>query len=326
MPSEDRKSQIDSFEQLLNTRRLQMFVRLCEVRHMPSVGSEMGISQPAISLGVKTLEQGVGTALFERSARGLAPTRQALAIEPNCRRALKQLSFIPAEIALLRGSLAGVVNIGIVPVGPPLILPDAIAEVAASHADLRIVTWENSMEELIAGLRAGDIDFIFGPFSVSGEEGHLEAEALYEEDLALLVGQNNPLLEKKIVPEDLLHVRWVLPGAGAPARRLLDAAFMDAGLRPPVPVVESRDLTIVRGLLSSTDMVAALLSHQMAFEIAEGTIKRLPAVFDDAVSRIGFLYHAENGPSPTAKVMMDAIRRLARKYERRSADPAPRCS
>ena len=305
-------SQIASFEHLLNTRRLQMFVKLCEVRHMPSVGSALGISQPAISLGVKNLERGVGAVLFERSTRGLLPTRQALAIEPNCRRALKQLSFIPAEVAVLRGSLEGVVNIGVIPSGRHLILPDAIAEIATRHASLQIVTWENSLEKLISGLCAGDIDFIFGPLLLSDNKNQLEAEELLEEDLALLVGKKNPLLKRRIVLKDLPNVRWILPGIGAPARLLLNSVFMNAGLRPPAPIVESEDLTIIRGLLARTDMVAALLSHQMATEIAEGRIKRLPNLFHDTVSKIGFIYHAENSPSPAAMILMDAIRQFTK--------------
>jgi LysR family transcriptional regulator of gallate degradation len=307
------RSSSDLLEHLLNTRRLQVFVKLCEQPHTRSVAAELGISQPAISLGIKILESGVGAVLFERSPLGFMPTRQAMLMELNCRRALNELRLIPAEIAALRGSMEGVVTIGSIPLGRPLILPDAIAEVATRHARVHVVTRESPFEELISGLRARDIDFIFGPLLFSDRIGHLKGEALFEEDVALLVGKNNELLRKRVLVKDLGSLRWILPRKGAPARLLLESVFENAGLRPPVPVVESGDLAIIRGLLMGTDMVAALLSHQMAYEIAEGTIRRLPIVFPETVSKMGLFYRAEERPSPAAQVLMDSIRGIAGK-------------
>jgi len=220
---------------------------------------------------------------------------------------------------VLRGSLQGAVTIGAIPLGRPLILPDAIAEVANRHTSLRVVIREDPIQELVSGLRSDDIDFIFGPLLLLERKSRLRTESLFEEDVALLVGENNRLLKKRVVLKDLVKVRWVLPRKSAPARQLLNSAFKSAGLPPPIPIVESEDLTIIRGLLAKTDMVTALLSHQMAYEIEEGSVKRLPNVFDDTLSEIGFLYPAENIASPAARVMMDAIRRIARKQNGSSA-------
>lgn len=309
----DNRGHSDPLDHLLNTRRLQAFVNLCEQRHMPSVAAGLGVSQPAISLGVKILESGVGAVLFERSALGLLPTRRAIVMELNCRRALNELRLIPAEIAALRGSMEGVVTVGAISLGRPLILPDAIAEVATRHARVQIVTRESPFEKLISGLRASDIDFIFGPVPVANRKGRMRSEALFEEDVALLVGQNNALLKSRMVLKDLGDARWILPSKGTPARLLLNSVFKSAGMRPPIPVVESGDLAIIRGLLMRTDMVAALLSHQMAYEIAEGRIKRLPIVFPSTVSKMGLFYRAESLPSPAAQILMDAIRSIANK-------------
>jgi LysR family transcriptional regulator of gallate degradation len=315
MKMDDRKGAVNSLEHLLNTRRLQMFVKLCELRHMPSVAAEMGISQPAISLGIGILESGVGDVLFERSTLGLAPTRQALAMELRCRRALNELRLIPDEIAALRGLMQGVVTIGDIPLGRPVILPEAIAQATTRHAGLQIVTREDSFDELVAGLRATDIDFIYGPLLLDGIEGHLQSEALFEEDVALLVGQDNALLKKRTTLKDLEGARWILPPKSGPARLLLNSAFIDAGMRPPSPVVESSDLAIIRGLLSKTSMVAALLSYQMPYETGEGGIKRLPVQFPGTVCkmRMGFCYRADSRLSPGAQFLMDAIRGIAEK-------------
>lgn len=55
---------------LLHTRRLQIFVKLCETQHMQTVARSFDLTQPAISAALKVLEDGAGKTLFERTARG----------------------------------------------------------------------------------------------------------------------------------------------------------------------------------------------------------------------------------------------------------------
>jgi len=62
-------------------------------------------------------------------------------------------------------------------------------------------------------------------------------------------------------------------------------------------------------------MVAALLSHQIPYEIEEGEIRRLPIQLPDAVSRMGLYCRAESRPSPAARLLMDAIRLIAKKVK-----------
>jgi LysR family transcriptional regulator of gallate degradation len=102
---------------LLQTRRLEIFVKLCEARHMQTVANAFGLTQPAISAALRVLEDGAGKALFERTARGLQPTRASLDMLYPVRRALNELRHLRADIALLDGSVQGTVMVGALPLG-----------------------------------------------------------------------------------------------------------------------------------------------------------------------------------------------------------------
>lgn len=54
---------------LFQARRLQVFVKLCETRHMQTVARHFGLSQPAVSAALKVLEGGCGQPLFVRTSR-----------------------------------------------------------------------------------------------------------------------------------------------------------------------------------------------------------------------------------------------------------------
>ena len=58
---------------LFQARRLQVFVKLCETRHMQTVASLLGLSQPAISSTIKVMESGCRQPLFERTLAGCNP-------------------------------------------------------------------------------------------------------------------------------------------------------------------------------------------------------------------------------------------------------------
>ncbi|MCK8349891.1 LysR family transcriptional regulator, partial [Erwinia amylovora] len=66
---------------LFNVRRLQIFITLCQTRHMQSVAARLGLCQPAVSAALKVLENGAGVALLERSPHGMMPSLAGREIE-----------------------------------------------------------------------------------------------------------------------------------------------------------------------------------------------------------------------------------------------------
>ena len=85
---------------------------------MQTVASLLGLSQPAVSSTIKVLESGCGQTLFERTPRGLQPTRASHEILFPIRRALNELRHIETDITAMRGTLQGVVQVGALPLGP----------------------------------------------------------------------------------------------------------------------------------------------------------------------------------------------------------------
>ncbi|MGR8802178.1 LysR substrate-binding domain-containing protein, partial [Klebsiella variicola] len=61
------------------------------------------------------------------------------------------------------------------------------------------------------------------------------SEALFEEDMLILLRNNHPLLRHPGPRSQLATAQWVLPRANAPARHLLDKAFITLGLPLPQP-------------------------------------------------------------------------------------------
>jgi len=295
---------------LLQTRRLEVFVKLCETRHMQTVAKAFNLTQPAISASLKILEEGARKVLFERTARGLQPTQASYDILYPVRRALNDLRRLDADVAAIKGSLRGVVMVGALPLGRTRILPEAIVQLLEKHPGVRVATNESPFDLLALELRAGDVDFVFGALRADDYASDLQGEELLTEEMVILARSDHPLLAKSLQREDLKGMSWVLPRADTPARLLLEAHFQRIGQPPPEPVVETGDMAIIRGMLMRSDMLAVVSAHQLEYEIASGELQALTLDLQDTQRPIGLTYRINGLPSPAAEALMTLIREV----------------
>jgi len=279
---------------------------------MQTVASLLGLSQPAISSTLKVLESGCGQTLFERTPRGLLPTRASLDILFPVRRALNELRHIDTDISALQGALQGVVQVGALPLGRTRILPEAIVRLMREHPGIQVITNESPFDLLATELRAGDVDFIFGALRSTAYASDLSGEALLTEEMVVLARRGHPLYSKSALQAELADAQWVLPRAGSPARHMLDDCFTAFGIAPPRPAVESGDMAIIRGLLLRSDMLAAVSAHQLEPEIASGELCILPLELRHTSRAIGLTSRTASLHSPVAQALMDVIREITR--------------
>ncbi len=295
---------------LFNVRRLQIFVRLCQTRHMQSVAQQLGLSQPAVSAALKVLENGAGIALLERTPHGMIPSLAGREIEPNIRRALNELRHIPADIAARKGVLEGTVRVGALPLGRTRLLPQAIVRLTARYPGIKVVTSESAWGMLTSEMRSGEIDFIFGALRNTEEINDISNEPLFAEEMVLVARRDHPLAQAPLSTQALREARWVLPRSHTPARNLLDNCFLAMGIPTPDPVVESGDLALVRGLLRDSDMLAAVSAHQLEFELASEELVVLPIALPDTRRAIGLSYRTGSLPSPAADALIGFLREV----------------
>ena len=298
------------FGMLTHERRVRAFVALTEQHHMPSVAESLGITQPAVSIAVRQMEDSIGVALFERTARGMMPTPAGAALALRLKRALAEIRHAVADIASLRGITQGTVTVGALPLSRTRLLPESIAGVVAKYPGLRVATMEGSFEALAASLRAGDLDFILGALRPPEYASDFEGEPLADDELAIVCRRGHPWTNRKrIHPRDLPRARWVLPRVNTPNRMLFERALGKRGLPPPDVVVETSDHAVLRGVLLNSDLLTAISARQLAYELEAGLLTVLPIPLADTRRVIGITRRTDSLPSPGAKIMTAEIAR-----------------
>jgi len=301
------------FSALPNGRRLAIVTGLADRHNMEAVARELGVTQAAVSAGLKELEDRLGRALFTRSAKGLIPTDAGDALAFHFRRSLAELRHIGPDLAGMEGVVHGTVRIGALPLGRTRILPSCIASVLARHARLRVVTTESPYEALAAQLRSGEIDFVFGALRPAHHARDLLQEGLFDDCISIIARAGHPLASRRALAlSDLRDAQWVLWRAEAPAREMLLRCFRESGEPEPQPSVETGDLAILRGVIRQSDMLTAISAQQLHHEIMAGDLVILPVGMEQTRRSIGIAQRQGALASPGARVLLDEIRTRVR--------------
>jgi LysR family transcriptional regulator, regulator for genes of the gallate degradation pathway len=298
------------FDMLTHERRIRAFVALTEQHHMPSVAESIGISQPAVSMAVRQLEDSIGVMLFERTARGMMPTPAGAALALRLKRASAEIRCAVADIASLRGVMQGTVTVGAPPLGRTNLLPESIADVVVKYPGLRVATIEGSTEMLEASLRAGDLDFIIGALRPEGYAGDLTGVPLVDDELGIICRPGHPWSRRKqIPPRELTLARWVVHRISAQNCMALERALNRRGLPAPSIAVETSDLAVLRSVLLNSDLLAAISLRQLSYDLGARLLTLLPIPLHDTRRVIGITRRTESAASPGATLLMEEIMR-----------------
>ena len=305
-----------TFFSLFNEQQLIIFVKLAKLRHMPSVASQLGITQPAVSYSIGQLERRLGIALFKRTAKGMLLTGAGEPLYFRTKRALAELRHATAEISALSGTVKGRVTVGVLPLGRSFILPRAIAKAVVLHPQLQIATLEGGFDALATGLRSGEIDFILGALRPPGYAQDLIGEPLLDDRIAIFVRKGHPLAcLPRVSCDDLRKAKWILPSPLTLARKLIDSSFTALGLPAPEDAVETSDVSILRDLLLQSDMVTAISTQLFYYERIAGELQMLDFELKETARTIGITQRDATHPSPGTRALMECIRQVVRELD-----------
>jgi len=190
---------------------------LSELRFIVAVGREKNfrkaadkcfVSQPALSLAVKKLEDELGIILFERSRTDVSITQAGQAIINQAIIVLDEAGKIKEMAQLGDGQLEKPFKLGLIYSIAPYLLPLIIPLLRNSAPDMPLEIEENITKNLEEKLKKGFIDaaIVALPFDIPG----IEIENLYEEPFVTVVPVKHLWAQKKTIKADLLASEKVL--------------------------------------------------------------------------------------------------------------------
>ncbi|MAM62291.1 hydrogen peroxide-inducible genes activator [Maritimibacter sp. UBA3975] len=168
----------------ITLKQLRYFDALARHGHFGRAAEACAISQPAISMRVKELEEELGTPLVERGARQVRLTAFGEDFVRQARDILRSVDELADLARASQGQLVGRLRIGVIPTIAPYLLPAIIGRLSHEHAGLDIHVRETLTSKLVTELQEGRLDTAIVALPVS--EPTLTEVALFDEDFVLV--------------------------------------------------------------------------------------------------------------------------------------------
>lgn len=187
---------------------LRFVVAVAKERNFRRASEKCFVSQPALSLAIKKLEDDLGVMIFERSRTDISPTPIGEKIIEQAIKALEEVNHIREIAKQGNNQLSGVFRLGLIYSVGPYLLPELIPVLRSTAPEMPLEIEENLTAQLEMQLKNGLIDaaVIALPFDVPG----INTMPLYDEKYVVMVPNGHAWADRKSISADELADENVL--------------------------------------------------------------------------------------------------------------------
>ena len=263
-------------------RDLHILSAVVHAGSMIKGASELGVSQPVVSQAIADLEAAIGVRLLDRSSRGIEPTVYGRALLKHSQAAFDDLRQGIREIESIADPAGGEIRVGCPeslcgPLLTPAIKRLLRVRPRASFNVAHVYTLSAALE--FPELRDRSVDLVLArlvkPFGEFEFEEDLRVEHLFDEDLVVVAGAENPWARRRRIElAELAGASWVLP-PNSWNMLLVREAFAVIGHEMPRTTVETFSVALRNQLLASGEFVAAVPGSMLQANTGHG-LKVLP--------------------------------------------------
>ena len=191
---------------MLTVRRMQQLIALSRERNFTRAASALGMTQPALSRAVASLENESGLILFERSATGTSPTPAGEALISEAQRILSSVELAEHNVRMRGKGDIGHVSLAVGPLAATSMLAKILSSTLEAAPNLSVTAVVRVTSALINGVLDGSFDFGICSANTMTPNPEIEVTLLTRLQMGIFVRHGHPLLEltREITWEDLL--------------------------------------------------------------------------------------------------------------------------
>lgn len=259
----------------MDFQQLLYLVRAIENGSISQTAQELSVSQPAVSKGIKKLEEEVESRLIERYGKGVKPTPTGDALYRHAKTILSQIGRASNEIESIKGNLPESLSIGCTPSLVDVALPDVVSSFSKLWPNCALNLRQALYPELLTSLKNNELDAVLALDFHAHKESEIKFEILGHSHISFVVNKSHPLAKlDKVSPKQMCAARWVVLDA-EDAITFFQGLFTQKDLKPVQPVVYSQSMNIIKSLLVSTDLVGFVPKHMVDHELSSGLLAEI---------------------------------------------------
>jgi DNA-binding transcriptional LysR family regulator len=257
----------------MDTRQLAAFCAVVERKSFSQAAERLGVTQPAVSLQIRSLEQRLGRQLLDRSGRRVEPTEAGRRLYASAQRVLAAEEHLLEDLdADDEGAITGTLELG-ASTGPGgTVVPLLLCEFQEQHPEVRVRLTVSDTQTVVD--RVAERELEVGIVGAGRRHRGVAFEPFFRDEVALACLPDHGIAGKNVSLDDLRAEKLIVMQEGAGVRQVIEDELRKAGMR-----LRDLDVRLELGLQESVRS-AVLAGHGIAF------ISRLAIEADLAAGRI----------------------------------------
>ena len=253
-----------------------LLLSVAETGSMGAAARRHGISQPAVSARLRTLEASVGFPLLERSPRGAHLTDAGALVAHWAQAAVDAAALLDEGLGAVRAEATSRLRVAASLTIAEYLLPRWLIELRTSLPDTTVALTSHNSTDTAEDIRHGtaDLGFVEGPTPPPD----LDSRDVAHDQLTVVVGRDHPWRRRRrISPAQLAATALVTREQGSGTRTFLEQALKDVG-HPAceTPALELSSTTAIKNAATQGIAPAVLSSLAVTTELAAGSLTALP--------------------------------------------------
>ena len=279
----------------MDIKNLEILLVLDDEKHFKRASEKLNISQPALSMKLKSLENEIGVTLVKRGKNFMGLTSEGKVLKNRFSNIVKEYSEIKQLSSELKNSLSGTLRIGVIPT----------AQLEIANIINFFVQKHKNVNTKVISMPSSKIDEQLHDYKIDIGITYLENEPIkgvtkipFYDERYFLISSNQKFKTKKTVRwSDCQDLDLCLLSDDNQFRRIINSVFKDEGINPRV-LLESNSVTQIFSQINMSNF-----STIMPFFFTQAFNYRQSAYFSELVSptishKIGLVFIKDNNPAP----------------------------
>ena len=279
----------------MDIKNLEILLVLDDEKHFKRASEKLNISQPALSMKLKSLENEIGVTLVKRGKNFMGLTSEGIVLKNRFSNIVKEYSEIKQLSSELKNSLSGTLRIGVIPT----------AQLEIANIINFFVQKHKNVNTKVISMPSSKIDEQLHDYKIDIGITYLENEPIkgvtkipFYDERYFLISSNQKFKTKKTVRwSDCQDLDLCLLSDDNQFRRIINTVFKDEGINPRV-LLESNSVTQIFSQINMSNF-----STIMPFFFTQAFNYRQSAYFSELISptishKIGLVFIKDTNPAP----------------------------
>ncbi len=295
--------------------QIRVFLAIIDSGSIRGAARNLGVTQPAITKGLRQLEESLHVRLLDRTPHGVVPTLAGRAFTARARAVQSELRKAEEDLAQLAGERAGSVSFGLSLVALQL-MPEAFSTFREHFPDARVRIVEAVSHRLLPLVRDETLDFVVGRWTGGKSDPSIVARPLFTCAMVIAGRAGHPRSRVGSLKE-LVDADWVMVVPPGMPGSMVERLFVSAGLPLPAKLTQCESFAALLVLVAETDLLAVLPRPLLATPFGRVGLQSLAIQEPLPRDTISLITRADARLTPMAAGMVKAVTAAARQLARR---------